>query len=47
MGEEAQTGVTMKWEGMVGCIEEEEGPLGLVLILGIPGVDENWHPPWD
>lgn len=45
--EETQTGVTMKWEGMVGRTEEEEGPLGLVLIPGIAGVDEGWHPPRD
>lgn len=43
--EEAQTGVTKQWAGMLGCTEKEEGPMGLVLILGIRGVDESWHPP--
>ena len=43
--EEAQTGVTKQWAGMLGCTEKEEGPMGLVLILGIRGVDESWQPP--
>ena len=34
-----------QWAGMLGCTEKEEGPMGLVLILGIRGVDESWQPP--